>query len=82
MSNMTKVSLRFYVQTVAEHAGGSHTVTLVPSYKDGANKEWSKFTPSGKIELSLSQEAAVEFYTEALRSKATIGITMEVVADE
>jgi hypothetical protein len=77
-----RVTLRFYVQTVAEHAGGSHTVTMVPSYKDGANKDWSKYTPSGKIELSLSQEAAVEFYTNAMRDKSTVGITMEVVADE
>ncbi len=77
-----RVTLRFHVQTVAEHAGGNHTVTLVPSYKDGANKDWAKYTPSGKIELSLSQEAAVEFYTDALRNKSTVGITMEVVPDE
>jgi hypothetical protein len=77
-----KMTLRFHVQSVTENSGGTHAVTLVPSYKDGANKQWSKFTPSGRIDLNLSQEAAVEFYTEAMRGSKTIGITMEVVEDE
>lgn len=77
-----KVTLRFYVLSVTEHAGGNHAVVLQPSYKDGANADWSKYTPSGKIELNLSQAAAVDFYTEAMRNKSTVGITMEVVADE
>lgn len=77
-----RMTLRFYVNTITEHAGGQHTVVLQPSYKDGANKEWAKFTPSGRIELNLSQEAAIEFYTEALRNHSTIGIEMFVTEDE
>lgn len=79
---MQKVTLRFHVQSVTENAGGTHSTVLVPSYKDGANKEWSKYTPSGRIELNLSQDAAVDFYVEAMRDHKTIGITMEVVEDE
>lgn len=79
---MRKVTLRFHVQSVTEHAGGNHSTVMVPSYKDGANKEWSQFTPSGRIELNLSKEAAVDFYTEAMRNHSTVGITMEVVEDE
>lgn len=79
---MNRVTLRFYVQSVTEHAGGQHTVTLAPSYKDGANSDWAKYTPAGRIELSLSQAAAVDFYTDALRAKSTVGITMEIVEDE
>lgn len=75
------MNLRFYVQSITEHAGGNHAIILQPSYKDGANSEWSKYTPSGKIELNLSTEASVEFYTEALRTKATISIQMTVVAE-
>jgi hypothetical protein len=81
MSNH-RVTLRFHVQSVTESAGGSHSTILVPSYKDGANKEWAKFTPAGRIELNLSQEAAVDFYTTAMREKRTVGITMEYVEDE
>jgi hypothetical protein len=76
---MNKVTLRFYVASVTEHAGGTHAVKLQPDYKDGANKDWSKFTPSGLIELSLSQEAAVDFYTDAMRGKKSVHITMEAV---
>lgn len=79
---MQKVTLRFYVQSITEHAGSHHTVILAPSYAHGANAEWSKYTPSGSITLNLSTEASVEFYVAALRDKSTVGITMEVVADE
>jgi len=75
----TKMTLRFYVQSVTEHAGGNHAVKLVPDYKDGANKDWSKFTPSGSIDLNLSTEASVEFYTTAMRAKSTIHIEMSVL---
>ena len=79
---MNKVTLRFYVASVTEHAGGSHAVVLQPDYKDGANKDWSKYTPSGTITLNLSTEASVEFYTTALRNKSTIAIEMVAVPSE
>lgn len=72
------VTLRFYVQSLTENAGGSHSLTMVPSYKDGANKEWAKYTPGGLITLNLSQDAAVDFYREALRSGRTVEITMKL----
>lgn len=81
MSKHIKVSLRFHVQSITEFAGGQKNVVLTPSYKDGANSDWAKYTPSGRIELSLSQDAAIEFYEDAMRNGQTIGITMEVVAD-
>lgn len=78
---MYKVTLRFYVASITENAGGSHSVVLQPSYKDGANSDWSKYTPSGKIDLNLSTEASIGFYQQALRAKSTVGITMEIVED-
>lgn len=78
---MDKVTLRFHVQSLTENAGGSHSAVLVPSYKDGANKEWAKYTPSGRIDINLSQDAAVEFYRDAMRGSKTVGITMEIVDD-
>lgn len=76
---MHKVTLRFYVNSLTEHAGGQHTAVLQPSYKDGANAEWAQFTPSGRIELNLSREAAVDFYREAMRNKSTVHIEMTIV---
>ena len=77
-----KVTLRFYVVSITEMAGGNHSVLLQPSYKDGVNKEWAKYTPSGKIELGLSQDAAIDFYRDALRNKSDIAIEMSVVPSE
>ena len=77
---MRTMTLRFYVVSVTENAGGSHQVLLQPSYKDGANSDWSKYTPSGRLELNLSQDAAVDFYVEALRNKSDIHIELSAVA--
>ncbi len=77
-----RITLRFYVASVTELAGGQHNVRLQPDYKDGANKDWAKFTPAGSIELSLSQEAAVEFYVDAMRERKSIHITMEAIKPE
>lgn len=35
------------------------TVTMKPVYDD-ANKDWSKWTPQGKIEMSITNPFAVE----------------------
>lgn len=75
---MNKVTLRFYVQSVTETASGNSAVRLQPDYKDGANSDWSRYTPSGSIELNLSQDAAIDFYRDALHAHSTIEITMEV----
>jgi len=77
----SSVTLRFYVSSVTENAGGYHACVLQPSYANGANAEWSKYTPSGRIELNLSADAGVEFYVDALRNKKTIEITMTVAEE-
>lgn len=74
-----KMTLRFYVQSLTENAGGSYSTILAPDYKDGANKEWSKYTPAGSIQLTLSQGVAIEFYRDALRNRSTIEIEMTAV---
>ena len=77
----TTMTLRFYVASLTEHAGGNWSLVLKPSYAHGANAEWSKYTPGGEINLNLSTEASVEFYQKALREKSTIGIEMSMVED-
>lgn len=62
------VRAKFFV-TEIKHAGspGSEpyaTITLVPvfgSYGDGkVNESWSKYTPSGKLEMAVTNPAGIE----------------------
>ncbi|AID18334.1 hypothetical protein PPF1_21 [Rhizobium phage vB_RleM_PPF1] len=40
-------------------------VELMPVYEqEGANKQWSKATPSGKIEMFITNPAAVEWFEQ------------------
>lgn len=40
------------------------TITLIPVWNDGkGNESWSKATPSGKIELNVTNPAAIEQFT-------------------
>lgn len=59
-----KVRAKFWVESI-NHAHVPTpgdvfaTVTLKPVY-DEANKDWSKWTPQGKIEISITNPAAIE----------------------
>jgi len=65
-----KVRAKFFVSKI-EHActPGSDpfaTVTLVPvfgTYGDGKdNESWSKYTPSGKVEMAITNPSAIEAF--------------------
>lgn len=60
------ITARFYVSEVAKVPGGSAKVSLQPAYANGANHDWAQATPSGKIELYVSNPDAVAFYEAAL----------------
>jgi hypothetical protein len=64
------VRAKFFVSEI-KHAGtpGSDpfaTVTLLPvfgTYGDGQDNEtWSKYTPSGKIEMNITNPAAIDAF--------------------
>lgn len=59
-------SLRFYVQSITRTAsnsgpGDGGAVVMAPSYANGKNSDWSKYTPSGKIELQVTGPAFAWF---------------------
>lgn len=61
------VQAKFWVQNIqhqgpaASEADPVATVTMVPVYGDGKeNDSWSKWTPSGKIEMCITNPAAIE----------------------
>ncbi len=61
------VQAKFWVSNITHHAhqagnqsNQSATVELRPVSADGANDHWSKWTPSGKIEMCITNPDAVE----------------------
>ena len=60
------ITARFYVSEVAKQPGGNAKITLQPAYAGGANRDWSTASPSGKIELFVTNPVAVAFYEAAL----------------
>lgn len=80
------ISLRFYVAEIVRHAGSDfRTIRLRPDYKDGANADWAKYTPSGLIELSVGNPAGLEQFDEWLNEGGkphSIHITMERVPED
>lgn len=60
------VQAKFWVTNINHHAhqagGGdnqSATVEMQPVYADGANDHWSKWTPTGKIEMTITNPNAI-----------------------
>lgn len=75
-----QVKARFYVAQVAKNAGsfGNHlSVTLLPvTRKTGDNVDWSKYTPSGKIEMTVSAETGAFAWFEERIGK-DVSLTFE-----
>jgi hypothetical protein len=55
-----------FVQTVGLQAGDTGTVTLQAVSRCPENKEWAAYTPSGTVNLSLSNKAtpALDWFKE------------------
>lgn len=58
---MPNVRARMFVQTVARNAGDTATVTLQAVSRGKENSEWSKYTPAGSVNLTLTREASAAF---------------------
>lgn len=58
------VNAKFKVQRVTPNTGFEMAeVELVPDYAQGKNSDWSKYTPSGVIRMSITNLAALEQFT-------------------
>lgn len=55
------VRARMFVQQVARNAGDTASVTLQAVSRGKENAEWSKYTPSGSVSLTLTREASAAF---------------------
>lgn len=87
---MSTIHARFWVQKVELQAVAQgqvqRTVHLAPVVRptpldDGkGNVDWSKYTPSGSITLSVSNESAGRAFEEALGKD--VSITFEILEPE
>lgn len=59
------VTAKFKVQSTVPQDYGDGTsgaqLTLVPDYANGRNKEWSKWTPAGCINMNVKNPVAEQF---------------------
>lgn len=63
------VKAKFFVQSVMEQVGqdGGGQVVLSAVARGENNKEWSKYTPSGKIEMYVTNQSAFDWFRTAMR---------------
>jgi len=71
------VAARFYVSAITKRAAntGGIQLELLPVTRDRSNNDWSEYTPSGKIEMYISQGDAVKWFEDRLGKD--IAITFE-----
>lgn len=61
------VQARFFVQSFTRSAASDHTqLTLVASSRGAENKSWAKWTPTGKLEMSVTNGPAADWFIEQL----------------
>jgi hypothetical protein len=84
-----KIRAQFWIQKVTKSAisGGAaqHIVEMAPvtrsvgqqGYSPEGNTDWSKYTPSGRIEMTVTGEAAGEAFNAAVGKD--VAITFEIL---
>jgi hypothetical protein len=74
------VRARFWIQKITKQATGPDAVVR-PSQMPGANGnvEWSKYTPSGSITMTVSADAAGKWFESMLGKD--VAITFDAVPD-
>jgi hypothetical protein len=87
-----KVRARFWVQKITKQAISQGQVSTFvelapviratgqPGYDPEANVEWSKYTPSGKIELMITNSSAAKTFEANLTKD--VAITFEFIDGE
>ena len=72
------VRARMFVQTVARNAGDTATVTLQAVSRGKENSAWSKFTPAGNLNMTLSREAsgARQFFLDNIGKEVYLDISL------
>ena len=76
------VRAKFFVSAIEQYAApaDSGSVKLVANNsKEGDNKDWSLYTPSGQITMMITNPPAFEFFKQALKDKSALYVDFNVV---
>jgi hypothetical protein len=52
---------KFVCESITRYATGTVSVSLKPVSSGDGNKEWSQWTPSGSLVMSITNPAVVDF---------------------
>ena len=68
------VQARFFIQSIARTAGnyGGAQVLLQPVCRGKENSQWAAATPSGRIELTVNNPDAAEWFNQRLGKELAI----------
>lgn len=67
------VTARFYISQVTKTTTDVLGVTLMPVIRPtNDNIEWSKYTPSGKIEINVTADGARDWFEDRLGKDVSI----------
>lgn len=84
-----KIRARFWIQKVSKQAASQGAVTHIvemapviratgqPGYDPEANVQWSKHTPSGRFEMTVTDESAGAAFDAAVGKD--VAITIEIL---
>ena len=75
---MSGVTARFFVASITRFAGDHGTVTLNAATRGEENRAWASATPSGKIELSITNPDALAWFEEQRVARTDIALTFTV----
>lgn len=76
------VRAKFFVSAIEQYSSPSDSgsVKLVANNsKEGDNKDWSLYTPSGSVQMMITNPPAFEFFKQALKDKSAIYVDFSVV---
>lgn len=77
-----KVTAKFFVNAIEQYAApaDSGSVKLVATNsKEGDNKDWSLYTPSGSIQMMITNPSAFDFFKQALKDKSALLVEFTVM---
>ena len=80
-----RVTAKFFVNAIEQYAApaDSGSVKLVANNsKEGDNKDWSLYTPSGSITMMITNPPAFDFFKQAMKDKSALLVSFDVMQQE
>jgi len=69
------IRAKFFIRTTSAYAVGNGSVELIPATRGAENAQWAAATPSGKIEMTINNPPAFQWFVDRLGREVYIDIT-------